>query len=554
MPLTAVAVLGAMFWLATGPQPAHPSAHPASTSGAVVSTSRSDGPGPAAGSDVSLGMGTHPKTTPIAFTGPVDPEPTALAAYYGKRVAWTTCSDDDRFDCGTVRVPVDYRKPAGATVRIALRRLPAAEPSRRIGSLFVNPGGPGGSGLDFVDEAPDFFGAAVRDRYDIVGFDPRGMGRSDPVSCLSDADLDAMYGSDPMPYTAAARAAHVRATAERNRRCLARGGALAANMGTEAVARDLDVLRSSVGDERLNYYGISYGTMIGAIYADFFTSRVGYMVLDSAVRPDAVAGEAPTQEQVDDAARSTAGDFDTMFDDFVTECGPHEACPLGPDSGVVSDRLVGLLDSLHRTPLRTGIPSLPRLSEGWAVTALGFALRDRTSWPELVSALDDALHRRDGSGLASLAMSYVGRDDDGSYESATFGRSHLLVTCADWPASAWDSAVPSRNVLVDHPLWARVEPPSPSPCAGWSGQIRQDVLVGAEVATPVLVIGNDVDATTPIQDTEALAHEIVRSRFVRVEAKGHGAYPSGNACASRVVDEYLTQARAPEDDYYCLAS
>jgi len=551
--LTAVAVLGAMFWLATGPQPTRHGTG-AGASGAVASTSAADGPGPAPGSDVSLGVGTHPSSTPIAFTGPVDAEPAALAAFYGRPVAWSSCTDDGRFDCGSVRVPVDYGKPTGATTSIALRRLPAADPARRIGSLFINPGGPGGSGLDFASDAPDFFSDAVRDRYDVVGFDPRGMGESDAVDCLTDADLDVMYGADPTPETAAERRVRQQGPAQRNARCLARGGALAANMGTEAVARDLDVLRSAVGDERLNYYGISYGTMIGAVYADFFTSRVGYMVLDSAVLPDALAEQTPTQDQVDDAARSSASDFDQMVDDFVTDCGSSVDCPLGADTGVVSDRLVRFLDRLDSTPLPTDIPSLPRLTEGWAVTALGFGLREHDSWPDLVDALDTAMTDGDGTDLARFAMGFVERDEDGSYASATFSRSHLLVTCADWPVSPWDSAVPSRSVLANHPLWARVEPPAPAQCAGWTGQQRRTLLVGADVATPVLVIGNDVDHVTPIEDTEALAGEIVRSRFVRVDAEGHGAYDSGNDCAARVVDEYLTEAKAPEDDYYCTAS
>jgi pimeloyl-ACP methyl ester carboxylesterase len=549
-----------MFWSATGPQPPKPApkapsqAHPATSASSTSRPAGADGPGPAAGSDVSLGVGTHPTSTPISFSGPVDPDPAELAAFYGKAVSWRPCPDDEQFDCGTVRVPVDYRKPAGATTTIALRRLPAGDPARRIGSLFINPGGPGGSGIDFVRAAPDVFGGAVRERYDVVGFDPRGMGESDAVDCLSDADLDAMYGSDPTPDTKAERRAWRRAPAERNARCLARGGALAANMGTEAVARDLDVLRSAVGDERLNYYGVSYGTMIGAMYADFFTSRVGYMVLDSAVLPDALAEEAPTQDQVDDAARSWAHDFDQLVDDFVTDCGSSIACPLGADREAVSARLVRFLDRLDRAPLPTDIDSLPHLTEGWAVTALEFGLRDKDSWPELVDALDSALNDHDGTDLAWLAMDEVERDEDGSYPSASISRSHLLVWCADWPVTPWDSVLPSRSVLANHPLWARVEPATPARCAGWTGQKRETILVGAEVATPVLVIGNDVDRTTPIEDTEALAGEIVRSRFVRVEAEGHGAYDSGNECAARVVDEYLTEAKAPEDDYYCTAS
>ena len=178
------------------------------------------------------------------------------------------------------------------------------------------------------------------------------MGESDPVDCLTDADLDAMYAADPTPDTAAEKAAARRAPAERNRRCLARGGALAARMGTEFVARDLDILRSAVGDERLNYYGVSYGTMIGAIYADFFTAGSGLMVLDSAVLPDALAEDEPSQQDVDAAARGWADDFDDVFDDFVTDCGSSIDCPLGADTPAASRTLVAFLDRLDKAAAR----------------------------------------------------------------------------------------------------------------------------------------------------------------------------------------------------------
>ena len=424
-------------------------------------------------------------------------------------------------------------------------------PAQRIGSLFINPGGPGGSGIDFANEAPYVFGDAVREHYDIVGFDPRGMGESDPVDCLSDADLDAMYAADPTPDTTAERAVYRRAPAVRVRRCLARGGALAANMGSESVARDLDILRSAVGDERLNYYGVSYGTMIGALYADFFTSRVGLMVLDSAVLPDALADEKPTQEQVDAAARGWAYAFDDVVDDFATDCGSSIECPLGKDTETVRKTLVDFLDRLDREPLETGYDSLPLLTEGWASTAIGFGLKDHDSWPDLVDALDLAVNEDDGEGLAWFAMVVTERDEDGTYPATTFGRSRLLVSCADWPPTPWDSVVPSREVLDNHPLWARIEPPLPDLCAGWTGKLRDTLLVGADVATPVLVIGNEDDLTTPIEDTEALADEIVRSRLVTVSTEGHGAYGTGNDCADDVVEDYLARLLAPEDEYTC---
>jgi pimeloyl-ACP methyl ester carboxylesterase len=546
-PFVSLAILAGLLLLAAAPVTG-----PAGDASVTPTTTR-EASGGSGGSDRPDGENgdEEPERTPITFTGPVEPDPAELAAFYGKPVAWQECEDDDLYDCGTVTVPVDYAKPRGATTRIALRRLEASLPAQRIGSLFINPGGPGGSGIEFVNDAAYVFGDAVRERYDVIGFDPRGMGESDPVDCMSDADLDAMYGADPTPDTAAEREAARRAPVERVRHCLARGGALTAHMGTESVARDLDVLRSAVGDERLNYYGVSYGTMIGALYADFFTSRVGLMVLDSAVVPDALAEEAPSREDVDAAARGAAYDFDDVVDDFAGECGDGADCPLGADTKAVVAALVGFLDRLDRRPVATGIDSLPALTEGWASMAIDEGLRDRESWPDLVDALDLAINEDDGEALASFAMGTVERDEDGSYPEANFGRTHLLVMCADWPRSPWDSVVPSKDVLDNHPLWARVQPARPDPCSGWTGAVRQTLLVGADVSTPVLVIGNDGDRTTPIEDTEALAGEIVRSRFVTVEAEGHGAYGRGNDCADGIVDAYLTRQLAPENDFVC---
>ncbi|MEW1954492.1 alpha/beta hydrolase [Terrabacter sp. NPDC080008] len=550
-PLVSVAILATLLLLAAAPArvPADAGSH---TGGSGPAVAVGAGPSAAPG-DRAAAIGDRPSTTPFTFTGPVQPNPAGLGAFYGKRVTWATCADDERFDCGTVVVPVDYERPRGARTSVALRRLPASGPAHRIGSLLINPGGPGGSGIEFVGEAPDFFGDAVRQRYDIVGFDPRGMGQSDPVRCLRDSDLDAMYAADPTPDTPGERAAARKAPAERNRACLTRGGPLAARMGSEFVARDLDVLRSAVGDERLNYYGVSYGTMIGALYAQFFPSRVGHVVLDSAVLPDAREEATPSQQDVDASARGWADEFDDVVDDFATDCGSSVECPLGKDRAAVSATLVTFLDRLDRHPLETGYASLPRLTEGWATTAIGWGLTRPETWPDLVDALDTAVSGDDGSDLAAFAMEMVDRNEDGTYAADATERGHLPVTCADWPPSPWDSAVPSRDVLENHPLWARVEAPTTAECDGWTGVRRRTLTVRPDVSTPVLVIGNDDDKTTPIEDTRALAGEISRSRLVTVSADGHGAYGSDNDCADEVVDDYLARAKAPEDGFHCGA-
>ncbi|MCU1536133.1 MAG: hypothetical protein JWP82_484 [Humibacillus sp.] len=548
---SSVAALGVLLALATGAtgepgSATSPAAYPGGVVGATATPTAAPTP-----SDTSSPTSSGPASTPVAFSAPLAAEPAELAAFYRQRLSWTPCDDDDASECTDVRVPLDYAEPRGAATTIALRRFAAADPATRRGSLFLNPGGPGGSGVDFAGEAHELFGEAVSRRYDLIGFDPRGMGESDPVECLTDSELDELYAADPTPDTAWEKAAARRAPRLRNERCLRRGGPLAARMGSEFVARDLDVLRAAVGDDRLNYYGVSYGTMIGALYADLFTSRVGLMVLDSAVGTDAVTETDPTQADVDASARGWAQDFDDVVDDFATDCGSSVDCPLGEDTAAVSQTLVTFLDRLDRRPLRSGIDSLPRLTEGWAATAISEGLRDRESWPYLVDALDLAVNDDNPDDLLGFAMDMTGRDDDGSYPDTTFGRSHLLVSCSDWPIGPWERMSPSAEVADKHPLWARVEPETTSPCDGWTGVMRETVVVGAEVATPVLVIGNEGDDVTPIEQTEAMSHALVRSRFVTVAADGHGAYAVGNDCADAIVDHYLADALAPEDGYRC---
>jgi pimeloyl-ACP methyl ester carboxylesterase len=321
-------------------------------------------------------------------------------------------------------------------------------------------------------------------------------------------------------------------------------------MGTESVARDLDILREAVGDERLNYVGVSYGTFIGAMYADFFTSRVGYMVLDSGIAGDGLDTPDVTQADYDAQARDEGRELDEAVADFAESCGSE--CSLGADGAAVSAAIVHLLDGLERRPLPTELESLPRLTEGWGAEAVRAGLEDSSAWPYLVEALESAGHG-DGSDLAWLAMADVGREEDGSYPGASFGKNHLPVTCADWPPTKWSAMEPSPQVLREFPLLGRLSPRSGDPCAAWPGPRRQNLLVGAELATPVVVIGNEHDPVTSIDGTEYLASMLLRSRLVRVDAYGHGAYGSGNACADRIVGAYLVSGTAPEDDTRCPA-
>jgi pimeloyl-ACP methyl ester carboxylesterase len=487
------------------------------------------------------------------FSGTPAPPPAALVRYYHQRPTWKACADDDQFECAAVRVPVDYGKASGKALGIALRRVPATDPERRKGTLFINPGGPGGSGTEMAAAAPEFFDPGVLEVWDVVGFDPRGTGGSGAFTCLTDAQLDAIYSADPTPDTAAEEKAQASLGDAAGRDCLRRGGELARHMSSDDVAKDLDILRAAVQDERLNYYGVSYGTLIGARYAEHFPSRVGLMVLDSAVRPDPVDDSDVTQTLVDAYARGDDASFDDAVDEFAANCRASVTCPLGPDAKAVAATIVTLLDRVASAPLETDEDSLPRVTEGWVVTAVDYALSDESTWPDLVDALDQAIHDHDGTGLAWLAMDAVGRDDDGTYPEGPVGNVFLPVMCADWPVTAWDTTRPSKDVAANHPLWGRVANQRFLPCLGWKGPVRPDQEYSVDLPAPVLVIGNEDDVTTPIEDTEALADLLGNARLVTVDAGGHGAYAAGSDCADDTVNAYLVDGLAPQLHTSCPA-
>lgn len=521
------------------------------TTGSVDAPDGPTAPGGAAAAASADPSGQVDRASAIRFTTATGRNPAELRAFYGQHPDWTACGHGTD-QCASVRVPVDYAKPGGATVDISVHKVIAIDHEKRRGTLFINPGGPGESGLGFAEAAGSVFGPHVLARYDIVGFDPRGLGESGGFECLTKADLDEQYSADPTPETADEKAALARAASRRAAGCLRRGGELARHMGSESVARDLDIMRDSVGDPRLNYYGVSYGTLIGATYADLFTTRVGLMVLDSAVTPDGDEGKAPTQGEVDDSARHAAYAFDDTFDDFVTDCTDNGSCPVGATKTEAISTLVRFIDRLEKKPLPTDIDSLPTLTEGWAVTAIDGGLREPDSWGNLRDALETAL-AGDGTDLAAFAMEVVYRYDDGTYDTPSFGSDSLPITCADWPLSAWDRAMAGANVLSSHPLWARLENYPVPTCTGWTGPVRQNLDVGVLLPTPILVIGNERDPVTPLGDTEAMAGAFPSARFVSVDAEGHGALDNDNQCADQVIEDYLADGIPPDDHFDCRA-
>ncbi|WP_245641914.1 alpha/beta hydrolase [Nonomuraea candida] len=385
-------------------------------------------------------------------------------------------------------------------------RLPATGP--KIGSLVLNFGGPGGSGVDSLKATKETVSAAVRERFDIVGFDPRGVGGSSPVRCLGGRGLDAYLALDPTPDTEAEvkEAANWDKTFAES--CAKNSGErLLAHVGTVDAARDMDVMRVALGDARLSYLGFSYGTYLGAVYADLFPTRVRAMVLDGA--------EDPGQTAQDLGADQDRG-FEVATESFLRDCFGTRGCPFtGGSVDAALERLEGLYERADRAPLRNTRDGR-QVTEGVARAAVEYAMYSTSDWPRLRGALADAF-RGDGTGLLRLADESNGRRPNGKYDNSF--EALMAINC------------------VDHPE---------NPCANWPVQgTRYPKKVRAEGAPPIVVVGTTRDPATPYKLAQALAAQLSKGVLLTNVADGHTGYGKGSACLDGKVDHYLITAEAP---------
>ncbi|MDC5696277.1 alpha/beta hydrolase [Intrasporangium calvum] len=498
---------------------------------------------PVAGPVATPAVSNTPSSGPSATSAPVGGHPEDLATFYTQQVDWQECQGSPAHQCASIEVPVDYADPDGDTFELALRKVPALKAEQKVGTLIINPGGPGGSGLEYAQFSSFVFSKRLRESYDIVGFDPRGIGASDPVACLSDEDMDLLFENDPTPDDEAERDQLIRDTDDITERCAREGGDRALHMSTTEVARDMDVMRALVGDERLNYFGVSYGTVLGALYADLFPDRVGRFVLDSAVSPN------QTDEQK--LGYDIEG-FEASIDAFIEWCVARDDCALGTEEAGARDRIADLLDDVERQPLETSRGDIDSIGEGWLGFAIFMCLYSEQSWPILNKGLAEAFEGQ-GDVLLAYAMNVVGRSASGDYDDSSYLHAMIPVRCADWPRS--DSASLSRAqraARAEHPLWSRLAGELYDMCAAWPGEPRQpsgDTL--AEGAAPVLVIGNLRDPATPIGGTKQLAADLASAVLVTSDSDGHGTYYAGNSCVDAIVDSYLIKGTVPSSDRAC---
>jgi pimeloyl-ACP methyl ester carboxylesterase len=479
---------------------------------------------------------------PRAGTPPADqpPDP-ALATFYSQRLDWRACG---RGACTTLTVPLDYAHPDGETIGIHVERRPADDQDRVVGSLLVNPGGPGAAGSDVASNATAYFGDPLLRYYDVIGFDPRGTGQSDPVDCLSDADLDTYLAADPEPDTPTEEQEYVAESRSMGRGCAALSGALASHISTEEAARDMDVLRAALGDAVTSYLGFSYGTELGATYATLFPDRVARVVLDGAVDPTLDTTQA---------SRTQAKGFETALRAYVQNClDVTDSCFLGDSVDEGLQRIRDFLDQVDEQPLTTS--SGRPLTLGLAITGIITPLYDRGSWIALSQALRSAFGG-DGSVLMTFADAYSRRQSDGTYSSNLL-EAFPAISCLDDPTGV----TPARaQELV--PAFEKVSPTFGESfawgligCRGWPparDAARRRVVVDGQGAPPIVVIGTTRDPATPLEEAEALASQLRSGVLVTRDGDGHTAYHSDNDCVDSAVESYLLEGKVPADGLAC---
>ncbi|MFE5396556.1 alpha/beta hydrolase [Streptomyces sp. NPDC056568] len=464
--------------------------------------------------------------------------PDALAS---QTLGWGRCKDtadapapEGDWQCATLKAPLDWADPDGDTIDLALIRAEATG-DERIGSLLFNFGGPGASGVSTMPSYADTV-SSLHERYDLVSWDPRGVAASEGVRCRSDEAIEDAESVDSTPDTAAEEQAYLKDAADFGKGCEKAAGRLMAHVSTTDTARDMDLMRHVLGDEKMHYFGISYGTELGGVYAHLFPKNVGRVILDAVVDPG-----ADTMGHAENQARG----FQRALEDYLKSTGQD------PEQG--SRKIADLLDRLDAEPLPTA-SSGRELTQTLALTGIVLPLYSKDGWPSLTSALA-AAEEGDGSELLALADGYNERDPSGRYGTTT--HSQRVISCLDDRQRPTPAQTKQRL-----PAFEEVSPVFGAflgwDTAGWchdwpvAGQ-HETPEVSASGAAPVLVVGNTGDPATPYEGARRMADELGEDVGVMLtwKGEGHGAYGSGSDCVDSAVDAYLLKGAVPEDGKVC---
>ncbi|SEB95599.1 alpha/beta hydrolase fold [Paramicrobacterium humi] len=476
------------------------------------------------------------------------PQPTTTGTsaeqFYAQSVEWSADGCASGFECATVRAPMNWDKPEAGEIELALIRHKAG--GKALGSLLVNPGGPGASGYDFVAKSLDYaVDSTLKSNYDIVGFDPRGVGRSTAVACYDDAEMDDYLYSLPKNRDVGSSAwiAEMSANAKAyGQACLDNTGPFLQYVTTVQAAKDLDLLRAVLGDKKLNYLGYSYGTFLGATYANLFPDNVGRLVLDGAIDPSASNFEV---------SKTQAVGFEDALRAFLTDCIDNNGnCAFSGSVDGAMDTVKELLAAVEASPLRSSDGR--ELGASTLVTAIILPLYSANNWDYLNQMFADVM-----AGNADYAFyfadQYNGRDENGHYiDNST--DAFMAYNCRDYQFDADPAhmAEEAKQIEQASPVFGTYMSYGDIGCANWpftDGAPRQ--AIHAEGAAPIMVVGTTGDPATPYEWAEALASQLDSGFLVTYEGEGHTAYNKGSDCVNKAVDDFLVNGTVPDEDPMC---
>ena len=471
----------------------------------------------------------------------------SLGDYQRQVLHWSSCHD--AFECSSIKVPIDYSDMTTGSFTLQVLRHRATDAKNRIGSLVVNPGGPGASGFDYAYNAESIVSDAVLERFDIVGFDPRGVAKSVPIHCLNDKETDASYASDSKPDSAQELAQLIEQAKTFVAKCEANTPFLS-SFSTANSARDMDVLRSALGDKKLNYLGKSYGTYLGTLYAQYFPQNVGRIVLDGAIDPQISA----VQQSITQAAG-----FDHALGAFIADCYTRKDCPLAKPSKKALEQITKVFHDASVKPLRSS--SGRAVTQSLIVLGSASALYDNEwGWPKLRLALNQA-KKGEGSTFLTLADGYTQRNSDGTY-SGNESDAGAVIDCLDWPDARTTEQVQADaskfakqaqvfgpylayNALVCH-YFPGVGSSTKSASSSAHSSVAQTIT-----SSPIMIIGTTRDPATPYEWAQSLHKEISGSRLLTLDADGHTGHGRGSTCIDSAVDAYLLKGLIPAKDLFC---
>jgi pimeloyl-ACP methyl ester carboxylesterase len=463
----------------------------------------------------------------------------SIEKYTQQELKWRGCYEN--YQCAKLLVPIDYQNLSTGSFKLALLRHEALDESRKIGSLVVNPGGPGSSGVNYAYNAEYIVSPRILERYDIVGFDPRGVGQSAPIKCLTDTETDESFAADSKPDSAAELALIVSDMRDYFAKCAEKTEHLN-HYSTLESAQDMDILRSALGDSKLNFLGKSYGTYLGTLYADLYPTKVGRFVLDGAVDPNSSNREALLGQAIG---------FDNALAAFITECFKRDDCPFVGNLESAKSEVLALLTKSAIKPLISKSGRV--VTESLIVVAMASALYDNESgWPVLREAFTESINSN-GDSFLLLADQYAGRTEDGTYYSNE-NDALQVIDCLD--RNKIESVASIKNGVSEF----ATKSPIFGPYLAYSGLAcryfpklaeSKESVITKIVSGPVLVIGTTRDPATPYKWAQTLAKIFTAATLISLDGDGHTGHGRGSKCVDSVVDRYLLTGVSPTEALFC---